>query len=78
MKKKLMIFLITALCSGMTVNTYAGETVLKSDIAVLIDDMPVRSVIIDGGTYINIGDLKSFGIETVSYTHLTLPTKLVV
>ena len=66
MKKKLMIFLITALCSGMTVNTYAGETVLKSNIAVLIDDMPVRSVIIDGGTYINIGDLKSFGIETVN------------
>ena len=50
----------------MTVNTYAGETVLKSNIAVLIDDMPVRSVIIDGGTYINIGDLKSFGIETVN------------
>ena len=63
MKKILLFFIINALFAASAVIVYAGEKVYKSDIAVLMDDMPVESVVINDEVYIDIEDLKNFGFE---------------
>lgn len=62
MKKALFLFIINILFISSTVIAYAGEKVYRSDIAVLIDDMPVESVVIKDEVYIDIEDLKKFRI----------------
>ena len=63
MKKALFLFIINSLFISSTVVAYAGEKVYKSDIAVLMDDMPVESVVINDEVYIDIEDLKNFVFE---------------
>lgn len=63
MKKALFLFIINILFISSTVIAYAGEKVYRSDIAVLMDDMPVESVVINDEVYIDIEDLKNFVFE---------------
>ena len=63
MKKALFLFIINILFISSTVIAYAGEKVYKSDIAVLIDDMPVESVVIKDEVYIDIEEFKNFGFQ---------------
>ena len=61
MKKTLFLFIINSLFISLTVVAYAGEKVYRSDIAVLMDDMPVESVVINDQVYFEVSD------EGVSY-----------
>ncbi len=63
MKKALFLFIINILFISSTVIAYAGEKVYRSDIAVLIDDMPVESVVIKDEVYIDIEEFKNFGFQ---------------
>lgn len=63
MKKALFLFIINILFISSTVIAYAGEKVYRSDIAVLIDDMPVESVVIKDEVYIDIENFKNFGFQ---------------
>lgn len=63
MKKALFLFIINILFISSTVIAYAGEKVYRSDIVVLIDDMPVESVVIKDEVYIDIEEFKNFGFQ---------------
>ena len=63
MKKALFLFIINILFISSTVIAYAGEKVYRSDIAVLMDDMPIESVVIKDEVYIDIENFKNFGFQ---------------
>ena len=67
MKKKILTFLLMSILFSIpAVEVFASEKVYKSDIAVLIDDLPVESVVINDEIYIDIETLGTFGFEVVN------------